>query len=110
MKFVIALVSSLLFAASVEAATLTLTWQDNSTNETGFQVERCTGAACTNFALIGAPGLNVTTYVDSTLADATTYCYRVRAINSGGASTYTNTACATTTTPIPAAPTNLVVK
>lgn len=110
MKVVILLLSSLLFAATVEAAQLTLTWTDNSTNETNFQVERCTGASCTSFTLIGAPGANVTTYVDSTVADATTYCYRVRAINSGGSSSYSNTSCATTTTPIPAAPSNLVVK
>jgi len=28
---------------------INLTWMDNATNETGFQIERCKGSTCTNF-------------------------------------------------------------
>jgi titin len=38
-------------------------------------------------------GANVVSYVNTGLVKGTTYCYRVRAANSAGASTYTNEAC-----------------
>jgi hypothetical protein len=63
----------------------TLAWRDNATNETGFAVERCTGAACTAFAQIAvAPPRNNTgntSFVDTTVAPGNTYRYRVAAIN-----------------------------
>jgi Divergent InlB B-repeat domain len=73
---------------------LTVAWNNNSTNEVGFSVERSTGTTGP-FAEIGTPS-GVTTYVDTNLADATTYCYRVRAYNSAGYSDYSNVACGTT--------------
>lgn len=77
------------------AAQLQLDWMDNSVDEDGFKVERSKGksGAFTQIALTGA---NVTSYVDSNLAAATTYCYRVRAYNAVGDSSYSNPACATT--------------
>ena len=76
-------------------AQLTVTWVDNSTNETGFSVERSSGTTGT-FAEVTTTGSGVTTYLDSSLADATTYCYRVRAFNAAGYSAYSNVACGTT--------------
>ncbi|MGB9606047.1 MAG: S8 family serine peptidase, partial [Bryobacteraceae bacterium] len=73
-----------------------LAWQDNSTNETGFEVERCTGTGCTNFALVASLGANTTSYTDGGLARKTTYRYRVRARNSAGPSSYSNEVTATT--------------
>ncbi len=73
-----------------------LTWKDNSTNETGFEIERCTGAGCTNFARIRTVAANTTRYNDKTVAGATTYSYRVRATSSAGPSGYSNTATVTT--------------
>lgn len=93
-----------------QAASLNLSFTDNATNETGFDVERCQGSGCTSFAKIAGLGVNVNTYVDSTLAEGTTYCYRVRAVNAGGASGYSNIACGTTAISLPAAPSGLVVK
>ena len=43
-------------------AKVKLTWQDNSTNENTFEVERCKGSTCTNFAVIGAVSVNETLY------------------------------------------------
>jgi hypothetical protein len=83
----------LLFAASAQAAQLTLTWVDNSTVETGFDIERCLGAGCTTFTKIGAVPANVTTFVDTTLAELQIASYRVRATATGGVvSTYSNVA------------------
>lgn len=83
----------------VEAATLKLSWKDSSTNESGFKVERLSGASYVEIASVGA---NVQTYTDSGLTSGSTYCYRVRAFNSSGSSGTTNAACATA--PIAALP------
>jgi hypothetical protein len=52
---------------------------------------------------------NVTHYSDQGLAPGTAYTYRVRTINQGGASAWSNEASATTPLPAPAAPTGLTV-
>jgi len=80
-------------ASPVEAITaqLQLTWTDNSANEDGFKIERSIGTTGA-LAQIGVTGISVTSYTDSTLADATTYCYRVRAFNPAGDSDYSNVA------------------
>jgi galactose oxidase len=71
-----------------------LSWTDNSSNETGFSIERST--AVTSFAQIATVGAGVTSYSDSSVAAATTYSYRIRAVNNAGYSDYSNTASATT--------------
>ncbi|MDO8479298.1 MAG: Ig-like domain-containing protein, partial [Candidatus Rokubacteria bacterium] len=74
------------------AAPLTVTWVNNAPDAAGFSVERSTGGAAA-FAEIARTGAAVTTYVDSSVTDTTTYCYRVRAFNQNGYSDYSNTAC-----------------
>jgi len=78
-----------------DAASFQLTWSDNSSNEDGFNIERKTGTAG-SFSLIATAAANSTSYVNSNLADGTTYCYRLNAFNSAGASPYTNEVCGTT--------------
>ncbi len=85
--------------ASAAVGQVSLTWQDNATNEFAFQIERCATSACTNFAPLVGVGPNVTSFTDTTVANSTTYRYRVRAINSLGASRYSTTADITTPTP-----------
>src|SRR5262245_9312506 len=83
------------WSADAIAAQLTLTWADASTDEHGFSIER--GPDATGpFSHIATTGAGVTSYVDTELAEATHYCYRVQAFNAEGASGYSNTACATT--------------
>jgi serine protease len=96
-------------ASAASSSQINLTWADNSSNETGFKVERCQGAGCTNFAQIATTGAGVATYSNTGLAATTSYSYRVRATNAGGDSDYSNEASATTqAAPAPpAAPTNL---
>ena len=97
-----------LAATVVSDTQLSLLWVDNSSNETSFNVERQNGASWTVIATLPA---NTTSYTDSGLTAATSYTYRVNAVNAGGPSIYTNTSTATTKTVVntnaPAAPTNL---
>jgi hypothetical protein len=58
-----------------------LTWIDHASNEAGFNIERCAGVACTNFATIGVAGPNAASYNDITVLGTTTYRYQVRAYN-----------------------------
>jgi hypothetical protein len=83
---------------------LRLTWADRSTNELGFNVERCqvtTGTTCTTYGLITTVGVNVTTFSDSGRTANTRYCYRLRGYNNSGVSAYSNVACRTTAPPPP---------
>jgi hypothetical protein len=82
------------------AATWTITWVDNSTDETGFRVERRV-VPSGSYSQIGTTAAGVTTYVDSTANDGWAYRYRVRAYNASGNSRYSNEGCA----PPPCVPT-----
>jgi predicted phage tail protein/regulation of enolase protein 1 (concanavalin A-like superfamily) len=93
------------------AGQATLSWTDNSSNETQFKIERKLAAAPdTDFVQIDTVGANVTSYVNGGLA-AGMYTWRVRANNAAGDSGYSNSAAGTVTPPPmpPAVPTNLVV-
>jgi len=105
-----------LISSVVSSSQINLTWSDNSTDESGFKLERCTGAlaSCTNpnFAEIAQLGPNVTSFNNVGLQAQTTYTYRVRAFSSAGSSTYSNAVEATTLAappPIPTSPNNLTL-
>jgi len=85
-----------LVANASSSSQVDLTWIDNSANESGFKIERCNGAGCTNFRQIASVGVNVSTYSNTGLKRNTSYSYRVRAYNSSGNSAYSNTATAKT--------------
>ncbi|MGI9180425.1 MAG: fibronectin type III domain-containing protein, partial [Longimicrobiaceae bacterium] len=85
-----------LTATAASNSQINLAWTDNSSNEDGFKIERCTGTSCTNFAQIATVGANVKTYSSTGLSANTTYRYQVRAYNSVGNSVYSNIATATT--------------
>jgi hypothetical protein len=87
---------SALTAAAVSSTRINLAWTDNSSNESGFKIERCKNPNCTNFAQIAQVGANVTTFADTTVTKNTAYSYRVRAFNAAGNSSYSNTASAKT--------------
>jgi len=78
----------------VSGSKLTMTWQDNSSNEDNFRIERKTGTGGT-YSQIATVAANSTSYVDTTVTNGVTYCYRLRAVNSSAASSYSNEACAT---------------
>ena len=76
-------------------AQLTLTWIAGSANQTGFSIERSTGTTGT-FAEVTTTGPSTASYTDSSLAEATTYCYRLRAFNAAGYSGYSPVGCGST--------------
>jgi hypothetical protein len=80
----------------IASTILNLTWIDNSTDETGFQIERSTTGAGGPFSLFTTVAANTVTYDNTGLTPSTNYCYRIRAINGGLSSAYTTIECATT--------------
>ena len=87
------LVGIALFATrNASAAQLTLDWVDNAGGTANFVVERKMGPAGT-YARIATTGLGVTTYTDLAVVAGITYCYRVKASNALGESSYSNEAC-----------------
>ncbi|MEI8350433.1 MAG: fibronectin type III domain-containing protein, partial [Candidatus Omnitrophota bacterium] len=95
-----------LAATAVSTSQINLTWHDNSSDETGFIVERKTGT--TEFAPIATLDANVHAYHNTRLAANTTYYYRVRAFNAKGNSKFSNVVPASTgAVTAPTAPSNL---
>ena len=70
---------------------VTLSWRDNSGNETGFVVERSTFVD-SGFAPLATLGANATTYTDAAVVRKQTYYYRVVAVNGSARSAPTNVA------------------
>ena len=73
--------------------TVTLKWQDNSQNESGFNIERCTQTTIgktkvCSFSDRASVGPNITTFTE--IPGSGTYKYRVRAWNASGSSGYSN--------------------
>lgn len=85
---------TVLAVSTADAAQLTLTWTDKSGGEAAFRVERRTGTGGT-WALVGQAPVGASSYVDTTVASGTLYCYRVQAFNEAGSSGYSNEACGT---------------
>ena len=69
---------------------LSLSWADNSNNETGFRVERSLDGL--SFVQVAQLGTNVRTFTDSGLLGGLLYYYRVYAYNDAGLSGYSNVA------------------
>ena len=67
-----------------DPAQITLAWQPSNDNVgvIGYEVERCSGTNCEDFAQIGMS--KDTSFVDSTLRTPAVYRYRVRAIDAAG--------------------------
>ncbi len=84
-------------ATAVSTSQIDLTWtvSTDDVGVSGYQVERCAGASCTDFVQIATPG--GTSYSDTRLAANTTYRYRIRATDAAGnLSSYSDVASATT--------------
>ncbi len=79
---------SSLTASVATGRVLTLQWADNSTNETGFHVERAAKAKTLQFSRIATVAANAVSH--SRTEAAGQWVYRAQAFNTVGVSAYTN--------------------
>jgi len=79
-----------------------LTWKDNSSNETGFDIYRATSSGGP-YNTVGQVGQGITSYTDNTGSPNTKYYYEVQALGQYGQSALSGSANATTKS-LPAAP------
>jgi len=103
-----------LTATAVNGHRIDLAWTDNSNNESGFNVYRCSGDATTcalptSFSKIASTSANAVSYSDTSAQPASTYTYHVTAFNSAFESEPSNNSTATTpaTNPPNGDPSNL---
>jgi FtsP/CotA-like multicopper oxidase with cupredoxin domain len=68
-------------AISVQGTRATLTWADNSLNETSFIVQRANDGGFTSGLTLFELPPNTTSYIDNTIKNNTTYYYRIVARN-----------------------------
>jgi hypothetical protein len=80
---------------------ITVTWQDNSDNETGFVIFRNGGAALQTqqVSKVGEVGAGITKFLDTTVGLASDYRYSVVAKNTDGESAQTQAAASAKVTP-----------
>ena len=95
-------------AVALGPGTVQLSWNDNSNNESTFEIERAidSGGGALTFQPLDNVGSNTRNYTDSTATSGRLHSYRVRARNGAGASGYS--AAAIVTTPGELAPSDLV--
>ncbi|MDI1463725.1 fibronectin type III domain-containing protein [Catellatospora sp. KI3] len=86
-------------ASPLTANAVTVSWLDQSNNESGFEISNGSGTA--------SVGPNATSYTWGGLAPGSTTCFTVRAVNPTGASAWTSPASCATTPALPAAPSNV---
>jgi hypothetical protein len=95
-----------LSANAVSSSAIDLAWNDNSDNESGFEIE--VSEAGGPFALVTTAPADSMSYTHTGLTSEVEYCYQVRAVNVNGPSAYTNTDCATPPVAIPGDPLPIV--
>ena len=99
---------SFLGASAPSQTRIDLSWRDNATRESGFEVHRSTTGELGAYALRATTLANVRAFGDEGLLAETGYCYRVRALGKNGKnvtySAFSNSACAVTLAPPPPPP------
>lgn len=89
-RLAVLLLAVLSLSASLpERARVTLAWDDNSRDETAFEVQRSADGGV--FVLLALLPPNATTYVDDRLRAGVTHTYRVRAVRGLDVSAWTST-------------------
>ncbi|WP_160710977.1 fibronectin type III domain-containing protein [Chitinophaga solisilvae] len=89
---------SVMTAVSGTPSSVSLKWKDNSNNEKSFEIYRSIGSSTNYILLATIPGRDTTVgmYTDTSLFANVQHFYKVRAVNVGGKSAYSNEASATT--------------
>lgn len=83
-----------LTATAASTTSVELNWNDNSSNETGFRIERSEDAV--QFTTVSTVPAGQTSFTDTGLSPRTTYYYRLQATGPGGSSDYSNLVSITT--------------
>jgi len=81
-------------SAVATAGSITLGWEDNASNETGYVLMRSTNFA-NGYAMIGELEADTIFYADNALSTSGTYYYRLAATNAGNGSVTEFSACQT---------------
>jgi hypothetical protein len=81
-------------AIAVAHNQVNLSWVDNATDETGYEVQRRISGG--SFSTVATLAAGANSYSDSTVSKLTTYDYRVRALKGGVQSGFSNTASVST--------------
>ncbi len=92
-----------LAATSPDSNTIDLSWIDNATNESSFDVRR-RGPGEQSFSSIATLNADTTAFRDPNVVPGEQFCYEVAAANGVGSSSPSNAACATPAFPPPPAP------
>jgi len=87
---------SSLAATATSATQVNLTWSDNSTNETGFAIDRATDSGFTLNLVTTTAAMNATSASITGLNPSTPYYFRIRATNGFNKSANSSSASATT--------------
>ena len=86
-----------LSASTASSSSISLSWTDNSDDETGFKVYRSSAdSSWESASLITTTTSNAISYTNTGLSASTIYYYRVKASNASGDSSWSNTASAAT--------------
>ncbi len=89
-----------LTAVAASTSAITVNWADNAANEDKYELYRSSNNNG-NYVLRATLDANTTSYQDTGLFANATYYYKVRALNAGGFSNYTNEGLATTLNNLP---------
>jgi uncharacterized protein (TIGR02145 family) len=88
-----------LIGSVISSTQINLSWTDNSTNETGFNIERKKGNE--NYVIVGTVDSNISIFSNTELIQNTTYTYRISSFNAvEKSSTYSNEISLTTNTQV----------
>ncbi len=90
------------FASALNSSKIIVYWTDNSSDETGFRIERATTSGGP-WTTAGSVVTNTFTFTDTGLTPLTNYFYRIIALNGAGQSAPTAETQATTLAPDPGA-------
>lgn len=90
------LTPSNLSGVALDTTRIRLSWSDQSSNETGFEIQRASTVAGGDWSAVAQAARELESWDESGLAVGTTYYYRIRAINDAGNSEWLGPASVTT--------------
>jgi uncharacterized delta-60 repeat protein len=87
------------FSGTIADSQITLSWEDKSNNELYYILQRSVAEGENGFVTIDTVDENINTAIDLHVTEATTYYYRVKAVNCAGDSPWSDIVSISTMTP-----------